>query len=357
MMHTGRDERWALFIPMQDNIFEKIVSWDNLWTAYKDASMMKGERPNVLRFRYRVGNRLAKLRREIIAGTYVHGPYKEFVVTDSKKRCIQAGPFPDRVVHHAVHNIIEPIFERHFIRDSYACRKGKGVHRAFVRLEKFVDRLRGATGKGVYCLKCDVAKYFASVDHEVLMRLLSRRIKDGRTMRLLRAIVESLPAGIPIGNLTSQLFANIYLNEMDHFAKETLGCKYYVRYMDDFLILDTDKGKLVRLRERVRIFLRNNLRVQLHPRKAEIIYVPAGLDFLGYRLDEGRRKLRSSTVRRYMKRAKTQVARGADPADILRVWKGYSQFAASWRLREKMYQKLMRYCTPPTVTPRRAAPM
>ena len=217
----------------------------------------------------------------------------------------------------------------------------------------------------IYCLKCDIKKYFDNVDHEILFELLRRRIWDKDVLWLLEEIIESNPRacpqrlassscdggrGIPIGNLTSQLFANLYLNELDHFVKRELKEKYYIRYMDDFLILGIDKKHLAVQKEKIREFLRDKLKLELHPRKAEIF--PAretvssngvNLDFLGYVLIDGKRRLRKSTVKRFVKRRK-RYARllryGKMTKEFIenseKSWLGYAKFADSWGLRRKV---------------------
>jgi hypothetical protein len=280
---------------------------------------------------------------------YRHGGYREFVVIDSKKRTIKAAPFRDRVVHHALCNIIEPILDRSFIFDSYACRVGKGTHRAVLRLERFIRALRGPRGLDqqpplrVYCLKCDVAQYFASINHVALLRILERRIRDPEVRWLIREIIGSHATGIPIGNLTSQLFANVYLNELDHYVKRVLRVRFYLRYMDDFLILGRDKRELHELKELIRTFLRDQLALTLHPKKAEVFPIDQGIDFLGYVIIGNRRLLRRSTVRRFLKRQKRcdrleMAGRLPRPTsrELRSSWRGYTTFANAYRLMEKL---------------------
>jgi RNA-directed DNA polymerase len=289
------------------------------------------------------------LHRSLQDKTYHHGDYREFIINDSKKRLIKAAPFKDRVVHHALCNVIEPILERGFIYDSYACRNGKGTHAAVLRLEHFVRSLRGnglRSDKGaspIYCLKCDISKYFDSVDHGVLLGILRRTIEDEDILWLLQEIIESNPQGIPIGNLTSQLFANTYLGELDNFVKRELHERYYLRYMDDFLILDTDKRHLRDVKAAIRVFLRDQLKLTMHPRKAEIFPIDRGIDFLGYVLRDGARFLRKSTVRRFSKKRKRYAAlveRGKMDERFFESanasWRGYAAFAKSYRLIEKL---------------------
>lgn len=337
------------------SLFERIVDFENLHRAYLGARKRKRYRSSILKFGYRLEENLLALRRELIRKTYRHGGYREFVVSDSKRRTIKAAPFRDRVVHHALCNLIEPILDKSFIFDSYACRKGKGTHAAVLRLEKFMKSLGRLNRVGntipratVYCLKCDVSKYFDSVDHEILLGLLRKKIVDRDVLWLLGEIVGSNPQtcpepsarrrGIPIGNLTSQLFANIYLNKLDHFVKRELHEKNYLRYMDDFLILGLDKRRLHKDKELIRTFLRDRLELELHPKKADVFPMDAGVDFLGYRIFQDHRLLRKSTVRRFLRRAK---ARGKVTREAFQSWYGYATFANSYRLRERLSRMLL----------------
>ncbi|MDP3947768.1 MAG: reverse transcriptase/maturase family protein, partial [bacterium] len=277
-------------------------------------------------------------------------------------RAIKAAPFRDRVVHHALCNIIEPILDRGFVYDSYACRRGKGTHAAILRLEYFIKSLRSSqrerkcgaatpldsrearhlTGQ-VYCLKCDISKYFDNVDHEILLGMLRRKIQDEDILWLLREIIASNPKGIPIGNLTSQLFANVYLNELDHFVKRELREKCYIRYLDDFLILGLDKKRLHEDKERIKTFLRDRLKLAMHSKKTEIFPIDRGVDFLGYVVRDGRRFLRKSTIKRFIKKKRcheAMVQNGkrteASLQNVRASWRGYASFADSYKLMEKL---------------------
>ncbi|MDD3006940.1 MAG: reverse transcriptase/maturase family protein [Candidatus Pacebacteria bacterium] len=331
------------------NLYEEICSFENLHLAYLKARKGKRYRNEILEFSYNLEENLLKLQTELRNQTYKHGSYREFIVCDSKKRLIKAAPFRDRVVHHALCNIIEPIFEKGFIYDSYACREGKGTHKAIKRVERFwqsAEDSRGLDEKDLYCLQCDVSKYFDSIDHKTLLAIIKRKIIDGRTLCLIEKIINSdwhkkvfenlfefRFSGIPIGNLTSQLFANIYLNELDRFVKHSLREKFYVRYMDDFLILSFDKRKLQHLKKVIKEFLTDCLALTLHPKKANIFPISKGIDFLGYRIFRQYKLLRKSTVRRFVKRTKRfrKKLQGGKMAekkfdDSVRSWLTYAKF-------------------------------
>lgn len=307
--------------------FEQAFSFENMLAAYRRARRGKGGRDEIAHFGWRLEANILALREELLSGTYAHGQYRSFVVADSKRREIQAAPFRDRVVHQCVVAALEPIFEKRFIYDSYACRKGKGTHAAISRFERFARVSR-------YALSMDVSKYFASIDHAKLLSLLERSIGDARMMQLCRIIIKSSEAapgvGIPIGNLTSQLFSNIYLNELDQYIKHALRTRRYVRYMDDFVLLHDDRGHLRDLKDRITDFLSAHLRLVAHPHKVRVDATAGGVTFLGYRIFPHHRLLRGSTVRRFVARAKAAKSGGGligGCDSLMEVVGRWSQFA------------------------------
>jgi retron-type reverse transcriptase len=332
------------------DLYKEILDFPNIYRAYLDARKCKRYRSSILKFGCNIEENLFVIKRDLSDKTYKHGTYREFVISDSKKRNIKAAPFRDRVVHHALCNIIEPILDKGFIYDSYACRNGKGTHSAVKRLEKFIRSASADQKKNpsrIFCLKCDISKYFDSVDQEILINILRKKIGDSNVLWLVEEIIKSSQRGIPIGNLTSQLFANVYLNELDHYVKRILKEKHYIRYMDDFLILGKDKKKLAEEREKIRFFLEDNLKLILHPKKSEIFPVDKGVDFLGYVIKGNKRYLRKSTVKRFIrKRKKYSVMhiKGKISIDAIeRVnnsWKGYAKFANSYMLLKKLNFKI-----------------
>lgn len=334
------------------HLFEKICSFKNLHSAYFKARKSKRYRSYVLKFNFNLEENLLDLQKNLLNLTYQPGPYCEFSICDSKKRLIKAPDFRDRVVHHALCNIIEPIFDKGFIYDSYACRRGKGTHLTIKRLEKFIKSLKvkskeNAINAKIYCLKCDISKYFGDINHRLLFGFIAKQIQDKKVLWLVKQIIESDSPGIPIGNLTSQLFANIYLNELDQFIKHHLRIKYYIRYMDDFLILSHDKNYLRSIKEQIRIFLRDYLKLELHPKKAEIFPIDKGVDFLGYIILDNHRRLRKSTVKRFIKRMKIykkRIIKGKMNKRFFEFslwsWFAYARFANSWKLRRCLEKKL-----------------
>lgn len=333
------------------NLYEKVCSFENLHSAFLKARKCKRYRNEILRFSYDLEENLLKLQEELLNQTYRHGSYREFIVTDQKKRHIKAAPFRDRVVHHALCNIIELIFDRGFIYDSYACRKGKGTHKAVERLECFMksaaavlrERERETNlPRQIYCLECDISKYFDSINHKVLLEIIKKKVADKKVIWLIEEILnsseEKKDTGIPIGNLTSQLFANVYLNELDQFAKHKLRTRYYIRYMDDFLILDFDKRRLHQIKEEIRRFLRRRLGLELHPKKANIFPAEKGIDFLGYKIYENYKLLRKSTVKRFIKRIKFCPQEKFNQS--LQSWLAYAEYGNSYKLRQNLSKRL-----------------
>ena len=287
------------------DLMGRIASFENLERAYRAARRGKGCSPAVQRYTYDLERHLWRTHRRLLAGTWRFGPYRSFVICDTKPRQIVAAPIADRVVHHAICRVIEPLFDRTFIHDSYACRTGRGNLAAVHRFQRFVRGLPEG-----FVLACDVARCFQSVDHAVLLDLLARKLKDPRLRLLLEDLVASAPVdpafgpgkGIPIGNLTSQLFANVYLDPLDHFAKQTLGLRRHLRYVDDFVAVHRDKDALHDAREALARFLVDRLRLRMHPKKATVRPVRHGTDLLGYRIWPERIRVRRSNVRRFLRR-------------------------------------------------------
>lgn len=292
---------------------------------------------------------LIHIQNQLVWKTYKTGRYRQFYIYEPKKRVIMALPFYDRVVHHALCNVIEPIFEICFIYDSYACRKGKGTHAAANRVTKFLRYLRDRHVT-VYCLKGDIAKYFPSIDHHILKGIIRGKIACADTLWLIDEIIDSTgdEKGIPIGNLTSQLFANIYLNELDYFVKYNLRCKYYLRYMDDFVILHYDKAFLRDVLDKIKDFLVDRLRLTLN-KKTQIFPVHVrGVDFVGYRIWPDYRLLRKANVkrmRRKLRKLKKLVEEGKLPRKKLQAsvasWIGHCKHADTYRLRHKLFGDIL----------------
>lgn len=334
------------------NLWDQLVSWPNLLLAARKAQRGKRTRGAVQRFNFSQEFELLRLWRELEDGKYQPGRFQTHWITRPKPRLISAAPYCDRVVHHALMNVLEPILDRHMHPHSFACRRGKGTHAAADRLQ---DLMRGHR----YVLQCDIRKFFPSIDHEILKGDFRRLIKDRRVLSLMDLIADNsneqepvrewfegddlfTPSerrhGLPIGNLTSQWFANWYLSAFDHFVTSRLGFGAYVRYCDDFLVLHDDRAALRSLVDDMRRFLAG-LRLRLHEGKLQVRSVEQGVTFVGYRVWRTHRLLRKENVRgfrrrvRWMRQAYRDGRIGhADIRPRLVSWTGHARQADSEQL-------------------------
>lgn len=286
-----------------NDIYEKVYDFENLHQAYLEARKGKRYRHDVLAFSKNLEENLIQLQNELIWDTYSVGRYREFYVYDPKKRLIMALDFRDRVIQWAIYRQLNPILDKQFISDSYGCRKDKGTHKAAQKLQYWL-RKADRSPNDCYYLKLDISKYFYRVDHDVLVNILKTKIEDEKLLNLLEKIIRSekkfgLPPGLephecsyterpdnrgmPIGNLTSQMFANLYLNELDQFCKHVLKIKRYVRYMDDVIILDSDKAILWQYKNDIESFLNNTLKLDLN-NKTAVRPIESGVEFVGFRI-------------------------------------------------------------------------
>jgi len=353
------------------NLFEQIYDFERLHAAYRRARLGKRDRMAVLRFEQNLEGELIQLQNELIWDEYRTGRYHRFCIYEPKPREVAALPFRDRVLQHSLVAAIEPIWERRFIADSYACRPGRGMHRGADRAQAMMRRVLREHGQ-VYALKADISKYFASIDHGVLRQLLRRHIACPRTLVLCDQIIASTaapddlaPRGLPIGNLTSQLWANVYLHELDRFAKHELRLKHYVRYMDDFVVLHHDKAALHAIRAQIEAFLWGQLRLRTNA-KTQIFPVSSGrgrgLDFLGYHIWPTHRRLRRASIRRIvrsLKRAQRLYAAGAIEIEhvgrSVASWVAHARGADTYRLRRKLLAEFA-FCKAGDCSARRSKP-
>ncbi len=339
--------------------FDRITSIEALFDAHQRALRGKRSSHVATRFDGQLASRLVDLQRHLRTGVYRPLPYRWKVIHEPKRREIEAPAYRDRIVQHALHVHLSPVFERYFIPDSYACRVGRGIHSAADRVQHFLR----ASGDDLYVCQLDISKYYASINHATLMRLLARRIGDTRVLTLLRIIVDSTDSGtehdylfapdspyltsgrrgIPIGNLTSQLFANVYLHEADAFAKRKLKIRRYVRYMDDILFFHEDKTQLHAWRRAMTAFLETELQLTVNPRKVRVYPARAGVGFVGFTIYRTHRQIRGSSVRRFTKRYKRQLRalareRIAPTAaqQTLAAWRAHAAHASSARVDARM---------------------
>lgn len=337
------------------NLYPQIYDFQNLMTAFHKARRGKRHQIQVASFEYHLDMELLTLHDQLQSERYRPGGYRHFTIYDGKPRRISAAPFRDRVVHHALCNILEPIWESRFIHDSYACRRGKGTHAALARCTYFARRYP-------YVLQADVVQFFPSVDHDTLHRLLARYVACPATLRLADTIIASgqgvhadrydmqwfpgdnllaatRPRGLPIGNQTSQFWANVYLHELDSFVKQELRCPAYLRYCDDFMLFAADKPTLHHWRREIEAFL-VNLRLKIHAHKTSIHPVTNGLPFLGFVVFPAHRRLQHRNGRKFQcryRRQLSQVARGEmsypQLRQSVRAWIAHVSHGDTWRLR------------------------
>ncbi|MCX6786941.1 MAG: reverse transcriptase/maturase family protein [Candidatus Kaiserbacteria bacterium] len=279
---------------------------DNLLSAWREFLKGKRGKQDVQEFQYRLSDNILVLHSELTDKTYTHSGYEHFRITDPKPRDIHKASVRDRLVHHAIYRVLYPFFDRKFIADSYSCRLGKGTHRAMNAFKNYAFKESKNHTKTIWVLKCDIRKFFASIDQKILLTILKRHLSDERIIVLLQNIIESFHStapskGLPLGNLTSQLLVNIYMNEFDQFAKHTLKARYYIRYSDDFVFLSHNRTHLFSLLSRIQNFLHKRLALELHPDKVFIKTLASGVDFLGWVHFPDHRVLRTSTKRRMLK--------------------------------------------------------
>jgi retron-type reverse transcriptase len=343
--------------------FQRVCRWENLLLAYQQASKGKRGHGSAAAFEHQLADRLVELRDDLLSQRYRPGPYRHFQVHDPKTRKISAAPFRDRVVHHALCNVIEPVFERGFIADSYANRVGKGTHKAIDRLQQFSRRY-------TYVLRLDVVQHFPSIDHEVLLAELFRHVADPGIRWLMEVIVASgvgilddqysmvffpgddlfamaRPRGLPIGNLTSQFWSNCYLNPLDHFIKRELRCRGYLRYVDDMALFSDDKRELWEWRDAI-IERLASLRLTLHS-GAQAMPVGHGIPWLGFIVYPTHRRLKGRNVRRFASRFRQRwqdycegrINFGEFDASM-QGWINHVRYADTWGLRRKLLGQPLR---------------
>ncbi len=290
-----------------NNLWEDLCSYENLKLAFKKARKHKTLKPYIVEFEKNLKENLLQLRTKLLLNSYRPKPLKSFILRDPKIRKISKADFRDRVVHHVICNIIEPILSKAFIYDSYANRIGKGVLKALQRFDYFKRKVTKNNTKKAFVLKADIKHYFETVDHNILLKIIKKKIKDPKVIWLIKQIFENYYSkkenkGMPLGNLTSQFFANAYLNELDQYIKHKLKIKYYIRYVDDFVILDTNKLRLEKYKILINKFLLKNLKLKLHHDKSKIKILSKGICFLGFRNFYYHKLLKKTNIHQMKKR-------------------------------------------------------
>jgi retron-type reverse transcriptase len=342
------------------NLWDQVTAFENLLLASRKAQRSKRYRDNVLEFNYNLEDNLLQLQNELRSYSYNPGQYRTFEILDPKPRIISAAPYRDRVVHHALCHVIVPLIESTFVFDSYANRTGFGTHRALRRFTQFCRSSR-------YVLQCDIRKYFPCIDHEILKAQLRRKIKCAPTLWLIDRIIDNsnfqdsplayFPGddlltpytrrkGLPIGNLTSQFFANVYLNSLDHFVKEQLGARKYLRYVDDFALFSDDRAFLQDAQTAISAYL-ETLRLSLHPIKTQLTETRLGANFVGFRVLDDRIRVRSDNLRRARSHMKHLLIRyqqnqisKSEVLTSLDSWKAHLNHGDTWRLQQVIFSGL-----------------
>lgn len=283
------------------NLFEKLVCIENIRSAYKAARKGKSWQDTIKIFDINLESNLLEIQKSLTGKTFTTSEYKLKTIHEPKERIIYRLPFnPDRIIQHALMNVLEPIWEKLFIHDSYACRKGKGIHKASQRMMQFIREV----GEDGYCLKMDISKFYPSMNHDILYRIIQRKIKCKDTLWLIKDIIYSMGGGknVPIGNYTSQWFGNLYMNEIDQFLKHEYKINHYIRYCDDFLIIHEDRRYLGELVQVIQEYLL--LKLGLTFSKCKVFPITQGIDFVGYRHFPDHVLVRKSTAKRVKRRIK-----------------------------------------------------
>jgi len=287
--------------------YKNIISIKNLCEAWCEFLRGKKSKKDVAEFSLNLSQNIFRLHEDLRTKVYRHGAYEAFSISDPKPRSIHKAMVRDRLLHHAIYRVLYPHFDKKFIYDSYSCRHLKGTHRALERFNQFVGQVSESDSRTCWILKCDVRKFFASIDQATLIGIVKRHISDADTIWLIETVVGSFQStgpgrGLPLGNLTSQLLVNVYMNEFDQFVKHGLKQKHYIRYADDFVIMHHDKGVLMEVLPKVHDFLEERLKLSLHPNKIFLKTAASGVDFLGWVHFPHHRVLRTTTKKRMFKK-------------------------------------------------------
>jgi len=340
-----------------NKLYKKLYSKENLISAFRKARKGKSKKDYVVNFESELEKNLITLQRDLRLKKYRPSRLKKFVIRDPKTRTIHSSIFRDRIVHHSIVNLLQPIYEKIFIYDSFASRKNKGTHLAVERFEFFVRKV-SSNGRRIrkpfnnnsikgYVLKADIKHYFATIDHEVLINILRKKINDKDFIDLIKLVLDNFETssegkGLPLGNYTSQFFANVYLNHLDYFVKHKLKAKYYIRYVDDFVILHKDKKVLKEYLSKIEKYLRF-LKLELHPDKSEIHALRNGVTFLGYRIFYHYKLLRKRNIKYFIKRLNEKkelyrlgLIEDKELEGFINGWFGYSKFANTYNFNRKL---------------------
>jgi retron-type reverse transcriptase len=319
--------------------FEEIISLENLLLAYKEFKVGKSKKKDVMEFEFSLMSNLIDLHNDLKNKSYKHSLYTHFKINDPKPRDIHKALVRDRVPHHAIYRKLYPFFDKAFISDSFSCRINKGTHKALDRFEKFSRCESKNYTKQCFILKCDIQKFFATIDHQILIEMFNKRIIDKDIISLLENIIKSfntkdkINKGLPLGNLTSQLLVNVYMNEFDQFVKHILKVKYYIRYADDFVFINKDKNYLEDVKIKIDLFLKEKLKLNLHSNKVFIKSIYSGVDFLGWIHFPKYKALRTATKKRMFRKLKENNFKNESVQSYL----GLFRYGNTFKIKNKIY--------------------
>jgi len=337
-----------------NNLYTNLCSIENLFLAYKNARKGKSSKYYIKRFEKKKIRNIFLLKKELEYLTYKPKQLKRFIIKDPKTRTIHISDFRDRVVHHALINILQPIYEKIFIYDSYANRINKGTHKSIQRFNSFKRKV-SKNGRLIknpynknsiigYVLKADIKQYFNEVNQEILIKIINKKIKDKNIIWLTKQILDNFNSngngkGMPLGNYTSQFFANVYLNDLNYFIKHELKAKYYIRYVDDFVIIHSSKKQLLKWKEEIIQFLKEKLKLEIHPDKSKIVPLLRGIDFVGFRNFYYYKLLRKRDIRKIINKIRNYKKGNIIEEKMLEIfqgWNAYAKWANSYKLRNKI---------------------
>lgn len=336
--------------------YDNIITIEKLLKAWQEFLHDKKDRKDVILFQAKLMDNIFDLHNDLKNKTYTHGGYIAFNISDPKPRIIHKATVRDRLLHHLIYQELYEYFDSKFIHDSYSCRLEKGTHKSINRFRDFFRRVSKNNTKTCFVLKCDIRKFFANINHKILKEILSKTVFDTDIIWLLSQVINSFQTqpsvassaiaenatnliyamaemrkGLPLGNLTSQLLVNIYMNEFDQFMKRELKVKYYIRYADDFVVLSQDKEYLEAILEKIREFLENKLKLNLHPDKVYIKTIVSGVDFLGWVQFSQHRVLRTSTKRRMLKNTQNNPK-----PETIQSYLGMLKYGNTFKLKKKI---------------------
>ncbi len=319
--------------------YEDIISAENLLSAWEEFLKGKRRRKDMQEFQFNLMDNIFSIHNNLTNLTYKHGGYEAFKINDPKPRDIHKASVRDRLLHHAIYRKLYPLFDKTFISDSFSCRLNKGTHKAINRSREFSYKVGKNSTKTCWVLKCDIRKFFANIDHKILKNILAKYIPDKSVLWLLAQIIDSfntkgkINVGLPLGNLTSQLFVNVYMNRFDQFVKHKLKTKHYIRYCDDFVILSDNRGQLINFIPIAQEFLMDNLKLELHPQKISIKTLASGVDFLGWVNFTDHKILRTTTKRRMFRNIKDKKGK----PEIIQSYFGLMNHGNSYKLKKAIF--------------------